>query len=131
MIGHEPRGHRDHQTKSTLHDARRSALQQQTFPTLYPLKGSKVGVGMPVVLTFDVPVKNSKEFEKNLHVTSSPKQAGSWRWFSDTEVRFRPKNYWKPGTKVTAYGRPSTASTPATGSTARTRPAPPSRSAAR
>ena len=22
-------------------------------------------------------------------------------WFSDTEVRYRPENYWKPGTKVT------------------------------
>ena len=58
---------------------------------------------MPVVLNFDVPVKNKAEFEKNLQVTSSPAQAGSWRWFSDTEVRYRPKNYWKPGTKVTAY----------------------------
>ncbi len=76
------------------------SLSQQTFPTLFPLKGTKVGVGMPVVLTFDVPVRNKKAVEKNLHVTSSPKQAGTWSWFSDTQVRFRPKNYWKPGTKV-------------------------------
>ena len=57
-------------------------LAQQTFPTLYPLSQSRVGVGMPVILTFDVPVQNRKEFEKNLHVTASPAQAGSWRWFS-------------------------------------------------
>jgi lipoprotein-anchoring transpeptidase ErfK/SrfK len=77
-------------------------LQQQTFAQLQPLKGSKVGVGMPVVLTFDVPVKNRKEFEKHLSVTTAPKQEGSWSWFSDKEVHFRPKSYWKPGTKVTA-----------------------------
>ncbi|HET9648474.1 MAG TPA: Ig-like domain-containing protein [Microlunatus sp.] len=75
-------------------------LQQQTFPTLYPLKDSKVGVGMPAVLTFDVPVKDKKSIEKNLHVTTVPKQKGSWHWISSTEVRYRPASYWKPGTKV-------------------------------
>jgi lipoprotein-anchoring transpeptidase ErfK/SrfK len=75
-------------------------LDQQTYPTLYPLKGWHVGVGMPVVLTFDVPVKNKREFEKNLHVKSSPAQAGTWHWYSSKEARYRPKNYWKPGTKV-------------------------------
>ena len=75
-------------------------LAQQTYPQIYPLKGSHVGIGMPVVLTFDVPVKNKKEFEKNLHVKSSPAQVGSWRWYSSREVRYRPKNFWKPGTKV-------------------------------
>jgi len=76
-------------------------LNQQTYPQLYPLKGSHVGIGMPVVLTFDVPVKNKRDFEKNLHVTSSPSQAGSWHWYSSKEVRYRPKKFWKPGTKVT------------------------------
>jgi lipoprotein-anchoring transpeptidase ErfK/SrfK len=75
-------------------------LQQQTFAQLQPLKGSSVGVGMPVILTFDVAVENRKEFEKHLSVTSSPKQQGTWSWFSDKEVHFRPKSYWKPGTKV-------------------------------
>jgi lipoprotein-anchoring transpeptidase ErfK/SrfK len=78
-------------------------LAQQTFPTLYPLHQSRVGIGMPVILTFDVPVQNRKEFEKNLHVTASPAQAGSWRWFSSREVHYRPKNYWKPGTRVTVH----------------------------
>ena len=77
------------------------SLARQTFPQIYPLKGSYVGVGMPVVLTFDVPVKNKKEFEKNLHVKSSPAQVGIWHWYSSKEVRYRPKKYWKPGTKVT------------------------------
>jgi lipoprotein-anchoring transpeptidase ErfK/SrfK len=90
-------------TTITKFKTRSLSLSQQTFPTMYPLKGMEVGIGMPVVLNFDVPIRNKQEIEKSLHVTSSPSQAGSWRWFSDTEVRFRPKNYWKPGTKVTAY----------------------------
>jgi len=87
-------------TDTTTFRTQKLRLDQQTYPTLYPLKGWHVGVGMPVVLTFDVPVKNKREFEKNLHVKSSPAQAGTWHWYSSKEARYRPKNYWKPGTKV-------------------------------
>ncbi len=90
-------------TTKTRFQTQNLTLSQQTYPTLYPLKGMKVGIGMPVVLTFDVPVKNKREFEKNLLVTTSPAQPGTWRWFSDTQVRYRPKNYWKPGTKVSVH----------------------------
>jgi lipoprotein-anchoring transpeptidase ErfK/SrfK len=99
MTGTNASDHATTSAKSSFKTANLT-LQQQTFPTLYPLKGSKVGVGMPVALTFDVPVKDKKSIEKNLHVTTVPKQQGSWHWFSDTEVRYRPKSYWKPGTKV-------------------------------
>jgi lipoprotein-anchoring transpeptidase ErfK/SrfK len=88
-------------TVATSFRTQNLTLSQQTYPQIYPLKGSHVGVGMPVVLIFDVPVKNKKEFEKNLHVKSSPAQVGSWHWYSSKEVRYRPKKYWKPGTKVT------------------------------
>jgi lipoprotein-anchoring transpeptidase ErfK/SrfK len=84
-------------SRFTTHDL---SLDEQTYPSIYPQADSKVGIGMPVVLTFDVPVRDKKEFQKNLEVTSSPAQSGTWNWFSDTQVRFRPANYWKPGTKV-------------------------------
>jgi lipoprotein-anchoring transpeptidase ErfK/SrfK len=87
-------------TKSTTFRTHKLTLDEQTYPQLYPLKGSRVGIGMPVVLTLDVPVKNKGAFEKNLHVVSSPAQAGTWHWYSSREVRYRPKNFWKPGTKV-------------------------------
>lgn len=74
---------------------------KQTFVNIYPKDNQKVGVGMPAVLTFDVPVKDRAEFEKHLSVSTSPNQEGSWHWFSDTEVHFRPKAYWKAGTKIT------------------------------
>jgi lipoprotein-anchoring transpeptidase ErfK/SrfK len=90
------------QSKSTTTTFRTHnlTLNQQTYPQLYPLKGSNVGIGMPVVLTFDVPVKNKRDFEKNLHVSSTPAQAGTWHWYSSREVRYRPKKFWKPSTKV-------------------------------
>ena len=75
-------------------------LDQQTFPSVAPLGGETVGVGMPVIVTFDVPVTDRASIEKHLTVTSKPAQAGSWHWLSDNEVHWRPKTYWKPDTDV-------------------------------
>ena len=65
-----------------------------------PLNGESVGVGMPVIVSFDVAVKDKATIEKHLKVTSTPKQPGAWHWLSDNEVHWRPKNYWRAGTDV-------------------------------
>ncbi|MDN4160702.1 L,D-transpeptidase [Nocardioides abyssi] len=75
-------------------------LDQQTYPSLAPLDGETVGVGMPVIVTFDVPVTDKAAFEEHLSVDARPAQPGTWHWLSDTEVHYRPKSYWKPGTEV-------------------------------
>jgi lipoprotein-anchoring transpeptidase ErfK/SrfK len=75
-------------------------MDDQTFATIQPAKGSTVGIGMPVILTFDVAVKKRKEFEKRLSVTSTGNQEGTWSWYDSKTVHFRPKAYWKAGTKV-------------------------------
>lgn len=77
------------------------SLDEQTYASVAPLDGETVGVGMPVIVTFDVPVTDRASIEKHLSVTSSPQQAGSWHWLSDTEVHWRPKTYWKADTDVT------------------------------
>ncbi|MEU0265722.1 Ig-like domain-containing protein [Nocardioides sp. NPDC006303] len=76
------------------------SLAQQTFATIVPVDKSEVGVGMPVAVYFDLPVKDHASFEKRMHVTSTPAQTGSWYWVSDTEARYRPQAYWKPGTTI-------------------------------
>jgi lipoprotein-anchoring transpeptidase ErfK/SrfK len=76
-------------------------LDQQTFPSITPLDGQTVGIGMPVIVKFDVPVTDHAAIERHLHVTSSPAQQGSWHWISDNEVHWRPRHYWKAGTAVT------------------------------
>jgi lipoprotein-anchoring transpeptidase ErfK/SrfK len=76
-------------------------LDQQTFPSIAPLAGQTVGVGMPVIVTFDVAVTDRASIEKHLHVISQPAQKGSWHWISDHEVHWRPAHYWKAGTHVT------------------------------
>ncbi|HEX5919042.1 MAG TPA: Ig-like domain-containing protein [Nocardioides sp.] len=75
-------------------------LDELTYPSLSPLDGETVGVGMPVVVTFDLPVTDRALFEKHMSVTSTPAQKGSWYWLNDREAHFRPARYWKAGTDV-------------------------------
>lgn len=75
-------------------------LDQQTYPSVAPLQGETVGVGMPVIVTFDVPVTDRAAIERHMTVTSTPSQPGTWHWFSSTEAHWRPKAYWKPDTDV-------------------------------
>ncbi|MEP7090278.1 MAG: Ig-like domain-containing protein [Nocardioidaceae bacterium] len=76
-------------------------LKQQTFPSFAPVQGQTVGIGMPVIVRFDVPVTNKKSIQKHLTVTNTSHQRGAWHWISDSEVHWRPATYWKPGTDVT------------------------------
>lgn len=78
-------------------------LDQQTFPSIAPLEGETVGVGMPVIVQFDVPVTDRASIEKHLSVENSSAQKGSWHWVNDHEVHWRPRTYWKPGTEVTVH----------------------------
>ena len=76
------------------------ALNQQTYPSIAPLQGETVGVGMPVIVTFDIPVKNRALYERKMRVESTPAVQGTWNWLSDREVHYRPKDFWPAGAKV-------------------------------
>lgn len=67
---------------------------------MQPSNETVVGVGAPIVVHFDQPVTNRKAVEREMHVSSDPQVVGSWHWVSETQARFRPKEYWPAGTKV-------------------------------
>ncbi len=70
-------------------------------PSVGPLDGTTVGVGMPIRVFFDKPVVDKAAVEKNLKVTSSKPTDGSWSWLSSSEVHYRPSKYWPADTDVT------------------------------
>jgi lipoprotein-anchoring transpeptidase ErfK/SrfK len=87
--------------KTTKTSAFATARPAKTvFPAVSPLTGMTVGVGMPVRVYFDNPVSDRKAALARMKVTTSVPTVGAWRWFSATEVHWRPRTYWKPGTKV-------------------------------
>ncbi|MGR7025960.1 Ig-like domain-containing protein [Geodermatophilus sp. URMC 62] len=70
-------------------------------PSVGPLDGTTVGVGMPIRVYFDQPVTDRAAVESHLRVTSSTPTDGVWSWLSDSEVHFRPSEYWPADTEVT------------------------------
>jgi lipoprotein-anchoring transpeptidase ErfK/SrfK len=70
-------------------------------PSIGPLDGTTVGVGMPIRVYFDDPVADKAAVESHLFVTSSNPTDGVWSWMNDSEVHFRPSTYWPPNTEVT------------------------------
>jgi lipoprotein-anchoring transpeptidase ErfK/SrfK len=73
---------------------------------IMPSDGAKVGVGMPVVVTFNHAIKNKDAVAKAMAVTTpSGTVEGAWHWFGATQVQWRPKNYWRAGTSVKVEAR--------------------------
>jgi lipoprotein-anchoring transpeptidase ErfK/SrfK len=70
-------------------------------PSIGPLDGMTVGVGMPIRVYFDDPVADKAAVESHLLVTTSTPTDGVWNWMSDSEVHFRPSQYWPANTDVT------------------------------
>lgn len=79
--------------------------EHRAYTGITPSSGSLVGVGMPIIVTFDQPVARRAVAERRLEVTTSPSQTGSWYWANDQMVRWRPRTYWRPGTDVTVRTR--------------------------
>ena len=76
---------------------------------LGPLDGSEVGVAQAVTIRFDNAIEDTKAIEERISVETSNDTEGAFFWLDPYEVRWRPKEYWEPGTEVTVkadlYGR--------------------------
>ncbi|HEX5595946.1 MAG TPA: Ig-like domain-containing protein [Micromonosporaceae bacterium] len=64
--------------------------------------GAVVGVGMPLIVKFSraIPADHRADVQRRMTVQATPEQEGIWHWVSGTEVRYRPKNFWQPNTKI-------------------------------
>ncbi|MEU0570376.1 L,D-transpeptidase [Nonomuraea sp. NPDC005983] len=60
----------------------------------------KVGVGFPIIVTFDRDVKDKAAVEGLLQVQADKPTDGAWRWVSDRKVIYRTKTYWRPHQNV-------------------------------
>jgi lipoprotein-anchoring transpeptidase ErfK/SrfK len=69
--------------------------------SIMPLNGQTVGVGMPIAVWFNHPVTDRAAVERKLEVETSSGVEGSWRWFNDREIHYRPEKFWPAGERVT------------------------------
>ena len=82
--------------------------QNLTMPYVLPNDGEVVGVGQPIAVRFDENIPDRLAAQQAITVTTNPPVEGAFYWLNDREVRWRPAQYWKPGTsvdvQVKAYG---------------------------
>ena len=70
-------------------------------PSFNPVNGSQVGVAKPIVINFQRPIADRPIAESAIHISSTPAVPGKFYWMSDTQVRWRPIDFWPGGTRVT------------------------------
>ncbi len=69
--------------------------------SVQPSDGAKVGVGHPLMVTFNQPVTDRKIVQDALQVRTEPQVEGAWYWIDDVTVDYRPEKFWPAGTQVT------------------------------
>ncbi|WP_278262976.1 Ig-like domain-containing protein [Nocardia sp. AG03] len=86
-----------------------SSPGNQTKPYLLPGEGEVVGIGQPVAIQFDENIPDRRAAQDAIKITTEPAVEGAFYWVNNREVRWRPENFWAPGTKVTievnVYGK--------------------------
>jgi lipoprotein-anchoring transpeptidase ErfK/SrfK len=71
-----------------------------TPPTLNPSNGAVVGVAKPIVINFSAPITDRPMAEGAIHISSNPPVPGKFYWMNDTQVRWRPLDFWPAQTTV-------------------------------
>ena len=74
--------------------------QNLTMPYVTPAHGAVVGVGQPVSIRFDENIADRATAQQAIDITTTPPVEGAFYWLSAREVRWRPAQYWQPGTTV-------------------------------
>ena len=93
-------------TRSTSAQFTTVKPRQTVFPSFFPNPKMKtVGVGQPMVVIFDKPPVDRAAAEKALTVTTVPAVQGSWYWWDNRTLHYRPQAYWKAGTKITVAAK--------------------------
>ncbi|KUI00745.1 L,D-transpeptidase [Mycobacterium sp. IS-3022] len=69
-------------------------------PSFNPTDGSIVGAAKPIYINFQRPIANRAMAEQAIHISSNPPVPGRFYWTTDTQVRWRPQDFWPAGTVV-------------------------------
>ena len=69
-------------------------------PSFNPVNGAMVGVAKPIIINFQRPIVDRPMAEQAIHITSNPPVPGRFYWMSDSQVRWRPIDFWPANTTV-------------------------------
>lgn len=69
-------------------------------PSFNPSNGSIAGAAKPIYINFQRPIADRAIAEQAIHISSNPPVPGRFYWTTDTQVRWRPQDFWPAGTVV-------------------------------
>lgn len=81
---------------------RRPAVEAEVA-SVYPARNETVGVAQPVMIRFDRPVTDRAGAEATVGIRSAPAVEGKFYWVGDSELRWRPHEFWPANTSVTVW----------------------------
>jgi lipoprotein-anchoring transpeptidase ErfK/SrfK len=83
-------------------------------PSFNPTNGSIAGAAKPIYINFQRPIANRQMAQDAVHISSVPPVPGRFYWVTDTQLRWRPQDFWPAGTVVNidAAGTKSSFSVP-------------------
>ncbi len=70
-------------------------------PSVNPSNGEVVGVAQPIIIRFNEAVEDRAAAERAIEITSEPAVGGHFYWASNTQVRWKPFEFWPANTSVT------------------------------
>ncbi len=65
-----------------------------------PWDHADMGVGMPITIDFSSAVIDRAAVEQRLTVDSDIPVTGSWSWTSDTQITYRPRDFWPANAEI-------------------------------
>ncbi|WP_028813833.1 L,D-transpeptidase family protein [Streptomyces flavidovirens] len=90
-----------HGRRSARHTSFTTVVPEHRFIGYFkPENRSTVGTGMIVSFSFNRAVVNRAAVERAIKISSQPPVEVSGHWFAAQRLDFRPRHYWKPGTRV-------------------------------
>ncbi|RZS30364.1 peptidoglycan transpeptidase precursor (ErfK-YbiS-YhnG family) [Herbihabitans rhizosphaerae] len=85
------------ESRSTFNTAR---PKRQISLSVNPQDAQTVGVGQPLAFYFSSAVPDKAAAERAIQINTTPAVEGAFYWMDNNEVHWRPKEFWKPGTKI-------------------------------
>jgi lipoprotein-anchoring transpeptidase ErfK/SrfK len=69
-------------------------------PSFDPPGGATVGVAKPIVINFAAPIADRALAQSAVHVSSNPPVPGHFYWMTNSQLRWRPEQFWPAHTTV-------------------------------
>lgn len=99
-----------HRTYTLTAEDRNGQVSTATFKTvspestasvyLSPVENATVGVAQTIAFRFSSIIEDRQAAQDGITITTEPQVEGAFYWISNVEVRWRPEEYWAPGTQV-------------------------------